>query len=314
MNTFALLKYAPEHKSIWDDVVLKSKNGNFLHMRDYMDYHAHRFNDYSVIVLKQDKPIAVFPCNRVDDQVVSHGGLTYGGIICDTEMKASAMLVIFDALLKNLKSDGIRRLTYKPIPHIFHRYPSEEDLYALYRSGARLVRRDASSAIALPERLKFAKGKREGVRKAQRQGVRVERCTDFNSFFEIGRQIMQAKYDREPVHTASEMVLLQQSFPVAIQFHAAFDGSAMLAGVITYNCKPAMHIQYMYSSPEGQQVGALDLVLQHVIECHTEGLHYVSFGVSTEDEGRYLNEGLIHQKEMFGARTVVHDFYEIDIC
>ena len=37
---------------------------------------------------------------------------------------------------------------------------------------------------------------------------------------------------------------------------------------------------------------------------------YFSFGISTEQAGQYLNEGLIAQKEGFGARTVVHDFYE----
>ena len=37
------------------------------------------------------------------------------------------------------------------------------------------------------------------------------------------------------------------------------------------------------------------------------------FGISTEQGGRYLNEGLIFQKEGFGARTVVYDTYELNI-
>ena len=38
---------------------------------------------------------------------------------------------------------------------------------------------------------------------------------------------------------------------------------------------------------------------------------YFDFGVSTEDEGRYLNKGLICNKETYGARAVVYDFYEL---
>lgn len=307
-------RYDSTHREAWNALVSRSKNGTFLFNRSYMEYHADRYQDHSLLFYdERDRLTAILPASQQGKELISHGGLTYGGIICDTEMKASAMLEIFDALLETLRRDGISRLMYKPVPHIFHRYPSEEDLYALYRNSARLVRRDASSAIALPERIKFAKGKREGVRKAERHGVRIQRCMDFDGFFEIGRRIMQEKYDRQPVHTATEIQYLQDCFPEAIQFHAAFDGPIMLAGAITYNCNPTLHVQYMYSSPDGQQVGALDLVLHHLLESQTGGLRYVSFGVSTEDEGRYLNEGLIHQKEMFGARTVVHDFYELHL-
>ena len=40
---------------------------------------------------------------------------------------------------------------------------------------------------------------------------------------------------------------------------------------------------------------------------------YFDFGISTEDGGRVLNEGLIYQKEGFGGRAVCYDTYEWDI-
>lgn len=40
---------------------------------------------------------------------------------------------------------------------------------------------------------------------------------------------------------------------------------------------------------------------------------YFDFGISNEEEGRYLNEGLVAQKEGFGARAVVHDFYRLKL-
>ena len=87
----------------------------------------------------------------------------------------------------------------------------------------------------------------------------------------------------------------------------------MLAGALVYRFPTSAHIQYMYNSDEGLGVGALDIVIDHVVNDRYAGLRYLSFGVSTEDAGRYLNEGLVHQKEMFGARSVVHDFYEIEL-
>ena len=43
------------------------------------------------------------------------------------------------------------------------------------------------------------------------------------------------------------------------------------------------------------------------------GYKYFDFGTSNEDMGRYLNEGLIYQKEGFGGRAVCYDWYEVMI-
>jgi hypothetical protein len=293
---------------------LKSKNGTFLFDRRYMEYHADRFVDYSLMFLdERDRLVGLMPASKHGDTVISHGGLTYGGVIASEEMKTATMLHLFDALLGHLNEVGYTKLVYKPIPHIFHRIPAEEDLYALYINNARLYRRDASSAIFLPERMKLAKGKREGVKKALRKGLSVRESLDFTTFFSIGQKVMSERHNLEPVHTSEEMTRLGERFPHNIKLHASFDGERMLAGALTYVYTPSVHVQYMYNSDEGLEHGALDIVLDHLINVVYAGLRYFSFGVSTEENGRYLNQGLIHQKEMFGARSVVHDFYELDL-
>lgn len=306
--------YEPANRDTWNRFVASSKNGTFLFQRDYLEYHADRFRDYSLLCYdERDRLIGLLPASRHDDEVVSHGGLTYGGVISDTEMKTSTMLRLFETLLDTLRTDGVTRLVYKPVPHVFHFLPAEEDLYALFRNGARLFRRDASSAIWLPDRLKFAKGKREGVRKAVRAGLLVRDSGDFASFFAIGRAVMRDRHNLQPVHSDAEMTLLAERFPEQIRLHAAFDGDRMLAGAIVYHFVASAHVQYMYNSDEGLGVGALDFVIDHLVNERYAGLRHLSFGVSSEDGGRYLNEGLSHQKEMFGARSVVHDFYEMDL-
>ena len=42
-------RYSNTDKPIWDDFVKWSKNATFLHLRDYMDYHADRFDDFSLM-------------------------------------------------------------------------------------------------------------------------------------------------------------------------------------------------------------------------------------------------------------------------
>ena len=306
--------YEPGHRDAWNRFVTASKNGTFLFHRDYLEYHRDRFHDHSLLFFdERDRVAGLLPASRHDDEVVSHGGLTYGGIVTDADMKSAAMLDIFETMLSFFLHEGVRKLVYKPVPHIFHVLPAEEDLYALFVNNARLVRRDVSSAIWLPDRLKFAKGKREGVRKALRAGLEVRDSADFGTFFEIGHAVMRDRHNLRPVHTSEEMSLLAARFPENIWLHASFSGERMLAGAIVFRFSASAHVQYMYNSDEGLGVGALDIVIDHVVNDRCAGLRYLSFGVSTEDSGRYLNEGLVHQKEMFGARTVVHDFYEVEL-
>ena len=70
-------------------------------------------------------------------------------------------------------------------------------------------------------------------------------------------------------------------------------------------------MQYIASGEEGRTYGALDLLFRHLVSERYKQFEYVDFGTSNEDGGRYLNEGLIFQKEGFGGRAVCYDTYEI---
>ena len=147
MTSIRVEVYSPQHKQIWDDMIARSRNGVFLFFRDYMEYHIDRFPDASLLFCDKHDLLAVLPASRTGDQIVSHGGLTFGGVISQHTLGASAMLALFEAMANSLRGQGVRTLLYKPVPHIYHRMPAEEDLYALFRSGARLIRRDMSSTL-----------------------------------------------------------------------------------------------------------------------------------------------------------------------
>ena len=66
-------------------------------------------------------------------------------------------------------------------------------------------------------------------------------------------------------------------------------------------------------SEEGKKLSASDFIIDYLINEHYVEKRYFDFGISTENEGCYLNEGLIFFKEGFDARAVVHDFYEVDV-
>lgn len=313
MTTIRADQYQRDHKQLWDQFISQSKNGTFLFYRDYMDYHADRFPDSSLLFFDESETlIAVLPATSKGDIASSHGGLTFGGIVSNSRMKTSLMLDVFACLKEQLVANGIRTLLYKAIPHIYHLLPAEEDLYALYRNNARLIRRDVSSTIDMSKRLPFSKGRRYEIKQAVKYGIEVKQSDDFGTFMTIEAGVLEAKYNSKPVHTALELKLLAERFPENIRLFAAYRGDEMLAGVVIYESPNVVHTQYIGATDEGKKTGAPDLVLNHLINDYCTR-RYFDFGVSTEDDGRYLNTGLIENKQSFGARAIVHDFYQLDI-
>ena len=103
-------RYSPLQKTVWDDFIENSKNGTFMLKRDYMDYHADRFKDFSLMFYEDDKLIAVMPASVHGDEIRSHGGLTYGGIVSNKKMTAQKMLDVLDSLTAFLKEQKIKHL------------------------------------------------------------------------------------------------------------------------------------------------------------------------------------------------------------
>ena len=68
------------------------------------------------------------------------------------------------------------------------------------------------------------------------------------------------------------------------------------------------------STAEGNAVGASTAVIDYAMGNDIDlGARYFDFGVSNEQEGRILNEGLYRFKASFGAGGVAQEFYEVEL-
>ncbi|SEA52495.1 GNAT family N-acetyltransferase [Marinobacterium iners] len=307
-------RYTIEMKSDWDSFVFNSKNGHFLFDRDYMDYHSDKFKDHSLMIHNSsEKLIALLPANRDGKAIYSHQGLTFGGFVVDEKVKTAEVLDIFAAVRDFLRADGFERLIYKCIPYIYHDKPSEEDRYALFINNANLIRRDVTSTIDLREKPRYSKGRKWSINKAKKEGVLVRESDDYDKFWELLEEVLQTNHSAKPVHTLNEIELLSGRFPNNIRLFLAEKEGRVLSGALIYESKYVAHTQYLANSSEGRNVGGLDLTLDYLLTEYSKNKRYFDFGISCEQSGRYLNEGLIAQKEGFGARAVVHDFYELFI-
>lgn len=307
-------RYTREDKARWDPFVSASRNATFMLLRDYMDYHSARFIDHSLLVHDaKGALLALLPANQLDGTLQSHGGLTYGGVISAATMTTPNMLEVFDAVVLYLREQGFKRLAYKTIPSIYHRYPAEEDRYALFRLDARLTRRDVLSVIAQESRIPFQKRRQRKITQASKLALEIRTADVFGPFWAILEENLAAAHGVKPVHTLDEIQMLAQRFPQNIRLHVCLEEGNVIAGVVVFDTGRVAHMQYISTSLRGRETGALDLLFATLIERDYAQRAYFDFGISNEDNGKHLNLGLIEQKEGFGARAVVHDFYELTL-
>lgn len=295
----------------WNEFVAKSKNGTFLFDRRFMDYHADRFHDYSMMFYEEDRLLAVMPAHVDGDSFITHGGLTYGGLVMSPRIRAAQVCEIFRNLNDLLGWDGFRRVVYKAVPWIYHQQPAEEDLFALTSvCHAHLAIRDISSVIVGDRKMRFSDSRKDGIRKARRKGLEVRESTDFATFWQILNDNLTNKYGVRPVHSAAELELLHSRFPEQIKLYMVFDGETPLGGTVLFLTPQVLHTQYISATQEGKASGAIDLLFDHLIHHLYSDYRYIDFGKSTSSDSADLNENLIFQKEGFGARAVCYDTYE----
>ena len=308
------IPYRAELAGQWNAAVHRSRNGTFLFDRGFMDYHADRFEDASLIFKRKGAVLALLPQSRHGDEWRSHGGLTYGGLVLADEADMADMMEIHALIAERAVAQAIARQRVALVPHIYHRAPCEEERYALYRAGARQTGCDVDSVIALDRPLTMATMRARAIRKARRHEIVVERACPVSEFHAMLVDNLARRYGAAPIHSAQEMALLQDRFPAQIACWGARDATgALLAGIWLFDTGHCAHAQYIASTEAGRAKGALDLVFGEAIAYFTGRAAFFSFGISNDPDGvghHGLNQGLIRQKTSFGARAIIYETFE----
>lgn len=309
-----LKPYSSSLAAEWDAFVDEAKNGTFLYKRGYMDYHADRFVDCSLMFYKKGELIGQVPAswNKGRRTVTSHGGLTYGGmLLSEKTTTVDTLNMMHSAAAWFAYHYGAREWLYKPLPYIYSRVPGEEDLYALFRVGGQLVGRSVASVISCDHRISMRTLRKRCLARSRKSNLTYEECDEWNAFWPLLREVLRGRHDATPVHSLEEMQLLASRFPNNIRLFVARHEGHIVAGAVVYESETVAHAQYLAVSEEGVQYCALDGLIVYLAEEHYAEKAYVDLGTSMVPGTSQLNEGLVFQKEGFGARTVVYDTYSI---
>jgi hypothetical protein len=302
-----------------DAFVAGAPMGTFLHTRRFLSYHGSRFRDLSLAIVDERQhlvgllPAAADP--EDERRVVSHPGLTYGGLVHEGRLRGERMIEALEMIRRHYREQGFDTFRYKPVPYIYHRSPAGDDLYALFRLGAHRNRCDLSSAIDLAERRPPSERRRRSLNKASKSGLEIGQGAELiEPLWSVLEENLASRYGAVPVHAAGEITRLHALFPAEIAFVAALLDGKVEAGLVLFTTPRVMRAQYIASTGAGYQICAIDALVDVAIaQAQARGARYFDFGTSNAREGRHLNEGLYQFKSEFGGGGVAYETYELDL-
>ncbi len=308
-----VVRYTADKKEEWDKFVEHSKTDCFMFLRDYMDYHADRFSDLSLMVYNENSLCMLIPANQTEDTLYSHLGLTFGGFVSTKHANTKINIELFYCALKYLKGHGIKKVIYKTQPNIYKKVFGDEDQYIMFISKATLTSRLMTSVIDFSMSVPYSKDRVRNFKKSIRKRVYIKESDNLQEFWEIVEANLKHRHNTKPVHSYQEIKLLQHRFPKRIRLLSAYQDTTMVGGALIYLFDHVVKVQYAHASPLGKSLGANDALYMYLINEYKSGYRYLDFGTSNEAQGRILNEGLLYQKEGFGARTITMDTYQINL-
>ena len=306
--------YSSKYKTIWNELIKDSSNALFFHNREYLEYNKSLYKERSLLIFRKKTLVAIFLANVTGDTVYSYSGLTFGGLLLKNGERSSEIAKYLDLIINFYSKEGFKKIIYKPVPHIFHKYPCEEDLFFLMKYDTKILRRDLSSYIPLSpnkKNVKYSNLRKRQIKKAKLNNILITENIPIEIFYSLLEKTL-LKHNAKPTHKLNDLFFLCEKFPEEIKFKAAKKDDRFLSAVMIFRFMNIFHTQYIVNSNKGKEFGALDLIIDDLLT-NTE-IKGLSLGRSNSPKNNLeINEGLIWQKESFGARGIILETYEIKL-
>ncbi len=314
MVNYSVKRYNSELLGYWNSFIKESKNATFLLDRNYMDYHKHRFADYSLMVYNGNELIALLPLNIVETEVYSHQGLTYGGFVFGKNIRIKEAMECVYSVLKYLEENGIEKLNLKLLPDFYTTMPADDIKYILWMLDAENYRMDTAMSVFKGQELNYQERRKRSINKSKKMNPEIKSTghKEFEVFWEnILEPNLMDRYGVKPVHTLEEILCLYNYFPENIRQYNVYVNGKIMAGATIYSTDYVSHAQYISGSPLGRAEGHLDYLFDYLIKNELQIKNVFDLGICNEENGRNFNQGLLDWKEGFGGRACIHYFYSI---
>jgi len=169
------------------------------------------------------------------------------------------------------------------------------------------------SVISLREELSFSRSRRKCIRRGKRNDLFIKEELNFEFFWnQLLIPNLKEKYNAVPVHTSSEIALLQSRFPKNVRHFNVYHNNELVCGTTVFITDNVVKPQYISGNENNNELGCLDFLYDFIIQEVAKGKEYFDFGPSHENQGKNVVDSINFWKESFGSNSVIQDFYEVE--
>jgi hypothetical protein len=314
VKNYTVRQYSSEDFELWNAFISTAKNATFLFHRDFMEYHADRFEDFSLLVFEGENLVALLPANRVDHTIFSHQGLTYGGFVFYDDLVIFEIDLIIAEVILYLKENQIKEFSIKEIVSIYLRERKMETQQSLIKNGAELVEAKMNLAIDFNSNFKVSKSKLKHYNRIKSIGLSIrneENLTDFWNKVLCPR--LEQKFNVKPVHSLKEIIGLKNKFPENIYQYSVYKDEEILAGITVFKTNTVIKSQYGATTEKGEKYRALDYLYITLIDKYKSQLDFFDMGTVNDNSELGYNFGLLNQKKELGCDLFEQKYFKIVI-
>jgi hypothetical protein len=314
VKNYTVRIYSSEYFELWNAFISTAKNATFLFHRDFMEYHADRFEDFSLLVFEGEKLVSVIPANRVGQTIFSHQGLTYGGFVFSDDLVTFEIDLIIAEVILYLKENQIKEFSIKEIVSIYLKEGKMETQQSLVKNGAELVETKMNLAIDFNSNFKVSKSKLKHYNRIKSIGLSIrneENLTDFWNKVLCPR--LEQKFNIKPVHSLKEIIGLKNKFPENIYQYSVYKDEEILAGITVFKTNTVIKSQYGATTEKGEKYRALDYLYITLIDKYKSQLDFFDMGTVNDNSELGYNFGLLNQKKELGCDLFEQKYFKIVI-
>jgi hypothetical protein len=312
VKNYTVRRYSYEYFELWNAFISIAKNATFLFHRDFMEYHADRFEDFSLLVFEGENLVSVIPANRVGHTIFSHQGLTYGGFVFIDDLVTFEIDLIIAEVILYLKENQFKEFSIKDIVSIYLKERKIETQQSLVKNGAELVETKMNLAIDFNSNFKISKSKLKHYNRIQSIGLSIrneENLTDFWNKVLCPR--LEQKFNVKPVHSLKEIIGLKNKFPENIYQYSVYKDEEILAGITVFKTNTVIKSQYGATTEKGEKYRALDYLYITLIDKYKSQLDFFDMGTVNDDSELGYNFGLLNQKKELGCDLFEQKYFKI---
>lgn len=277
-----------------------------------MEYHADRFQDFSLLVFEEDILQAVVPANCKDNQIFSHQGLTYGGFVFRNEFPIGQIETVLSETFSFLQSQGFVKCEIKAMLPFYAPDFHAEIQQVLSDKQAKITAQKMNLAIDFRTEYSISKSKLKHYRRLQSEGLVVKKEADCTIFWqEVLEPLLLEKYQTKPLHSLAEINSLQSKFPNHIEQYNLYRDGEILAGITLFKTATVIKSQYGATTENGKKFRALDYLFLYLIDSFKDDYDYFDMGTVDDNSELGYNEGLLNQKKELGCSVYSQNIFQI---